>query len=202
MIGCVNTPSSNSARQADIARIGSPISTGITGVCVAPRSKPSARRPSATRVGVVPQPLAAIRLLAKDVERGQHTGDRRGWHARGEDERSTVVAEIVYDVLLSGDHAADRRERLENVARMRSTWSPSPEMAGGAGAVVAEHAERVRFVDEERAAPCSLLTATSRGQVDDAAFHREHAVGHDELAQRPRACARVDGERPSKSPCA
>ncbi len=59
---------------------------------------------------VVPQALAPFRLVAQDLERREHARGVRGGQRRGEDQRATVVLEVVDDVLVAGHVAADGRQ--------------------------------------------------------------------------------------------
>ena len=116
-IGCVNTPSSNSARHIAMARIGSPTTTGITGVRVAPMSKPSERSPSAMRFVCSHKSNATFRLVLQNVECGERTGHRRRRHARRENQRAAVMAQIVNDALWPATTPPTDASDLENVAR-------------------------------------------------------------------------------------
>ena len=70
-MGCVNTPSSNSARHITMARIGSPTTTGITGVRVAPDVEAERSKSVGHAVRVLPQPNATLRLVLQNVQRGE-----------------------------------------------------------------------------------------------------------------------------------
>lgn len=91
-----------------------------------------------------------------------------------------MVAQVVGDLLVGGDEAAERCERLAECAHDQIHIVLEAEMVYGAAAAGAEHSYAVGFVDHH--AGVVLLGQThDLGYVGHVTFHREYAVGHDEL---------------------
>ena len=90
------------------------------------------------------------------------------------------VLEVGEDFLVAGDEAAQRTEALGEGAHDEVGLLRQAEVAGGAGAILSDHAETVGVVDHD-GSPVFPGQAHDVGQRGDVAFHRVDAVHHDEL---------------------
>src|SRR5512143_2214848 len=85
------------------------------------------------------------------------------------------------DAFGSRDDAANRGERLRERGEDQVDLVAQPEVTDRSCPVVAEHAERMCFVDEYRGTVL-FADGDEPRQVDDRAFHREDSVGDNKLA--------------------
>src|SRR5580698_8588631 len=132
-------------------------------------------------VRVFPESLTALGFGGHDVDTGEYRGARRRRHRGAEDERPRLVLEVLDHLALAGDEPTDRSERLAERADDEIDLRRESEVLGGTGAGLAEDADRVRVVDHETGVVLGAELDQAR-EIDDVAFHTEHAVNDDQFA--------------------
>ena len=158
-----------------------PMSTGTIGVSVGPMSKPRLRKPVLQPAGVGPQVVTASRLVLQHLEGREHAGGVGRRKRRREDERPTVVLQVVNDAFAdAATKPPIEASDLENVPAMMSTSSVMPKCA----AVPSPLGPRTpsAWASSSASAAPYFRAMRTRPDVGDVAFHRVHAVHHDHRA--------------------
>jgi hypothetical protein len=143
---------------------------------------------------VLPQADASLRFSLENVERGERTGDGRRRHARSEDQRAAVMAQVLNHVGRTCDDTAHRRERLRERRQDQIDVIAEPEVTHSPRPVLAQYTERVGFVDENGGAML-LADGNEPRQLDDAPFHREDAIRGNELPGLERRARKLARQR-------
>ena len=142
-----------------------------------PDVEAQASEPVVQPAGIGPEPVPPLGLVLEHLQRGEHAGGVGRGQRGGEDERPTVVAEVVDDAVGRRHEPADRGQRLGEGARDDVHLVRQPEVRRGAVAVRAQDAQGVRVVQRQRSVVAPRHPHQGR-DVGDVAFHRVHAV-HD-----------------------